>query len=546
MPVKRVRLRHPPCPWLTDNSQLRALMRDRDLARADCDADPSPETRQVYRAKRNAVKGAECRARTSFFLSSYKFSRKTTWKDIRRFLVSPKRAVNEPSESKPEWAEKLNQHFASVGARVAAELAARSENVQTIFPCPPRVVSGAFRVHPVTLPELSNCLKSMSSSKASGEDGITVAMLRMTFSVVGPHLLNIINSSLTSGVIPVCWKTATVMPIFKSGCREDPSNYRPISILPTVAKLAERVVCTQLLEYLISYDVLCDEQHGFRPGRSTESAMLDAVSYLTTGMDQGMVSCLTTADTSKAFDSVQHRRLLDKLGWYGIDCHWFENWLSDRCQRVRGRSGAAVAVDHGVIQGSILGPILFLLFTNDLTSSLSGGKVVLYADDAQFIHGSDPKDMEGLQNSVQTTLSRAKDWFVQNGLKINPQKSEILLVASSRRRINVDFEITFDGATLHPAHKVTVLGVVLDKSLTFEDHISVVIRRCYATLGGLSKMSRRLPEEVKKLLIESLVFPHILYCATVWAGCNLTQRKRLQKVINHSVRIVKNLRRSTI
>ena len=155
-----------------------------------------------------------------------------------------------------------------------------------------------------------------------------------------------------------------------------------------------------------------------------------------------------------------------------------------------------------MIQGSILGPILFLLFTNDLTSSLSGGKVVLYADDAQFIHSSDPKDMEGLQNSVQTTLSRAKNWFVQNGLKINPQKSEILLVASSRRRISVDFEITFDGATLHPAQKVKVLGVVLDKSLTFEDHISVVIRRCYATLGGLSKMSRRLPEEVKNYLLK--------------------------------------------
>ena len=187
---------------------------------------------------------------------------------------------------------------------------------------------------------------------------------------------------------------------------------------------------------------------------------------------------------------------------------------------------------------------MFLIFTNDLTSHICDAKVVLYADDAQFIHRGSPRDLVELQDSVQSTLSRVNSWFVQNRLKINPHKSDILLVASSRRRLSADFEINFDNAVLHPAQKIKVLGVVLDKSLNFEDHISAVIRRCYATLGGISKMSRRLPGEVKKLLIESLVFPHILYCTTVWAGCNVTQRRRLQKVINHSARIVKNLRRS--
>ena len=167
--------------------------------------------------------------------------------------------------------------------------------------------------------------------------------------------------------------------------------------------------------------------------------MLDVVSYLSSSMDQGLVSCLATADTSKAFDSVQHRRLLDKLGWYGVDCHWFENWLSGRQQRVRGDSGVMVPVEHGVIQGSVLGPILFILFTNDLTSYLSDTKVVLYADDAQFIHQSKPNDLIGLQNKVQNALSRANNWFIQNKWKINPQKSEILLVASNRRKLDEDF-----------------------------------------------------------------------------------------------------------
>ena len=139
----------------------------------------------------------------------------------------------------------------------------RSRVYGPIPSCPPRVVSGAFRVHPVTLPELSNCLRGMSSSKASTEDGVTIAMLRMTFSAIGPHLTHVIKASIVSGVVPAALKIATVVPFHKSGCKEDPSNYRPISILPTVAKLAERVVCTQLLNYLIAHDVLCDQQHGF-------------------------------------------------------------------------------------------------------------------------------------------------------------------------------------------------------------------------------------------------------------------------------------------
>ena len=158
-------------------------------------------------------------------------------------------------------------------------------------------------------------------------------MLRMTFEVTGPHLLNVVNSSITSGQLPPEWKIATVIPIHKAGDREDPNTYRPVSILPSVAKLVESVVCLQLMSYLLSHNILCDEQHGFRPGRSTESAMLDAVSYLMDGMDRGYIGCLTTADTSKAFDSVQHRRLLEKLGWYGIEMHWFEDWLSG-CRHV--------------------------------------------------------------------------------------------------------------------------------------------------------------------------------------------------------------------
>ena len=449
-----------------------------------------------------------------------------------------------PNERSSEWADRLNEHFATVGPRVAAALGAARSETDRLPPRPTRVVSGSFRVRPVSLPELSEALQRMSASRACGEDGITLDMLRMTFEVTGPHLLSVVNSSIVSGLLPPMWKIATVVPLHKTGSTEDPNNYRPVSILPTVANLVESVVSLQLMSYLLSHNILCDEQHGFRPGRSTESAMLDAVAYLLDGMDRGLVGCLTTADTSKAFDSVQHRRLLEKLGWYGIDIHWFENWLSGRKQSVRGGSGVTLPVTHGVIQGSLLGPALFLLFTNDLVSYMENSKIVMYADDVQFLHQGQPNALTELKEHVEHTVTAAHRWFTENSLKVNPTKTDLTLVKSKRRLLSSGFDVKFHDVSISPSPAVKVLGVTVDGGLSFEGHVSNVVRRCYATLGGLSKLAHKLPEAVKKMIVEMLIFPHLSYCSTVWAGCNSTQRHRLQKVINHCAQVVKGARRS--
>lgn len=404
------------------------------------------------------------------------------------------------------------------------------------------MVSDAFKVRTVTLPELSNALRGMSSSRASGNDGVTVQMLRATFSVVGPHLLHVINSSLRTGEVQARWKEACVVPLFKKGDRGDPGNFRPISINSVPGKLCEKCVCNQLSSYLDKNDVMCENQHGFRSGHSTETAMIDSLNFMISAMEKGQICTLLAADTSRAFDSVEHGRLLDKLGWYGVDQHWFVDWLCNRSQRIQGSDTVALPVTHGVVQGSLLGPRLFSVFTNDLAAHLANGKQVVYADDVQFLDSDTTENLITLKQRVECTLQGALSWFVQNRLKINPNKTELLVIKSQKKRCD-PLTIKFGDSNIIPSSSAKILGIHVDSALSWEKQVSQVVRRCFHVLVGLSKLRHKIPSVTKKLLIEALVFPHLTYCCTVWGGCSTVHRNRLQKVINFAARIVTGLRR---
>ena len=168
----------------------------------------------------------------------------------------------------------------------------------------------------------------------------------------------------------------------------------------------------------------------------------------------------------------------------------------------------------------------------------------MYADDVQFIHSCKPYNISDLKQSVESTLKVAHAWFVTNSLKLNPTKTELMVVKTRQRQTPTSFTVSFNNATLVPCNSVKLLGIVVDDRLTWESHVSLVVRRCYATLRGLSKLSHSLTHDVKKFLMESLVLPHIMYCITVWGGCSVTQRKRVQKVLNHCARVVFCARKS--
>ena len=469
---------------------------------------------------------------------------KEMWAELRRHALGPGPAAGPGDVSGAAAASRFNTYFAGVGSRIAAELAAGRDGPPPP-PRPPTVCSSAFTVRPATLPELSRALKRMSGSRAVGSDGVSLQLIRRCLPVVGPHVLRVINSSIVTGKVPAMWKHAKVVPIYKAGDRQQPASFRPVSVLSVIAKIAEKIVSIQLNSYLTENDLMSPTQYAYRAHHSTESAMVDLVSAISANRDDGRVTCLTSCDLSKAFDCVDRTVLFEKLEWYGISAHWFQDYFSGRTQSVEGSE--AIEVPFGVVQGSILGPIMFNIFTNDLPCHLSRrASVMSYADDTQITHSAPPtpSGLAELRLAVETDLTELSAWFAANGLKANPAKTELMLFGTAQSLKKASkFSVQFDGVELKPSQRVKILGVTLDPELNMQLQVSSVTKRCYGSLVTISKLRDTLPRKTVVHLIQALVFPLITYCLPAWAPPTRQQRQRIEKVINFAARIVTRKRR---
>ena len=548
-PTRARRSRRRGCPWIRDDLELRWAMAERDRAYKVWKAQRTPESRAHYRHQRNAVKTHLARARREFLDRQLLNSdRREFWSHLRRYYIAPSNSTSTAqrttSTEQRARADRFNEYFSTVGSRIAADL---SDDVTVgVAPRPPIVVSASFKLGPATLPELARAVRQMNSAGAVGPDGVPLSAVKRCFAVIGPYLLRIVNKSLTTGVFPEAWKIAEVVPIPKSkGGSNDPSSHRPISLLSHLSKLLEKVVCNQLTQYLTDNDILYQRQYAYRRGHSTEDAMLDAVEWISQNQERGEVTSIATVDLSKAFDSVDHGVLLSKLGWYGIDSTWFQSYLDGRRQLVRG--GETVhPVRFGVPQGSIAGPVLFSLFINDLHCHLPECRVISYADDTQLFNHSlpDPKNIASLNEILQKSLEAMQRWYASNSLRMNPDKTDLILVGTRQNIAKVkDFKISVAQSIIEPSSSIKLLGVTVDPHLSWDFHISSVVRKCNAILMSLYRFRDHFSNETLKLIIETHVFPHILYCISVWGGTTKKNMAKIKKLINFGARIVTGVRR---
>ncbi|KAL0883331.1 hypothetical protein ABMA27_016821 [Loxostege sticticalis] len=365
----------------------------------------------------------------------------------------------------------------------------------------------------------------------------------------------IINRSIADSVFPDSWKVAVVKPLPKTSQPASVGELRPISILPCLSKVLERIVCDQLTGYLEEHNILPDLQSGFRRGHGTATALADVVDNLLTAQDKGMVSMLILLDFSRAFDSINIPLLLSKMRYYGVEdgaIKWFHSYLTNRSQFVEIRSAdgtpvqsRAQAVTRGVPQGSILGPILYILYGADIVKNIKHCSYHLYADDLQLYISFEPDDYDLAVRKVNSDLQSIAEWCLSNCLVLNPKKSKLILTGTSRNTSklrNKSPKIELNGEPIEQVDTVRNLGLVFDSQLRFDGHVSECVRSCFYRLKLLYKIRPYLSEMLRIRLCESLVLSRLNYCDTVYGPCLRGFSVRLvQRVQNACIRFCFNV-----
>ena len=386
-------------------------------------------------------------------------------------------------------------------------------------------------------------LLSVKTNKAIGLDSISARLLKYGARAICRSVTNLLNLSISSGKFPDVWKCSRVTALFKSGDRSNPTNYRPISILPTLSKIMEKVVHSQFYEFLNSHDLLSSKQFGFRPKYSTATALSNFADEVLLNMEQGNLCGAMFLDLKKAFDTVDHCILLSKLSEIGVSpssIKWFESYLNNRKQKTScgNEISGALPVTVGVPQGSILGQLLFLVYINNLPNAVKNSEVTLYADDTVLYCFS--KDPRLLEDKLNEDLLMVAYWLRENKLTLNLNKTKSMIIGSNRKLGNIStLSLSIFDTDINTVSSFKYLGVVLSTNFTWTDHIEYISIKINKNLGLLRRIKHLLPQQACLLFYNSLVLPMFDYADLVWGDKdNLVLMDELQVLQNKAAKII--------
>src|SRR5664279_1905443 len=389
-------------------------------------------------------------------------------------------------------------------------------------------------------------------AKTSPLDTLPMWLLKKCAVEVTPLITKLFNKSLSDGAVPVGFKDAIVTPRLKKPGLDsnDSNNYRPISNLATLGKLLERIVASQITTYLCQNSLFPELQSAYRQHRSTKTALIKVVNDIIRALDTGNVALMSLLDMSSAFDTVDHNILLTRLeisfGFNSTALNWLKSYLSNRTQSIRfhNKTSKSEIIGCGVPQGSVLGPLLFVLYTADLEKLIrsNGLSVHTYADDIQQCGHCQPSDSSVLKLSMIETVHRVAHWMTVNRLRLNTIKTECMWCATKRRKHLLDRDsINLSGVTIIPSTSVRYLGVQLTSDMSMSSHINKLVSNCFYKLRQLKTCRRSLPTAVAAALVNSFVVSKIDYCNSLFAGQPDYVTDRLQLALNAAARLVYRL-----
>ena len=483
--------------------------------------------------------------------TSQKNDIKKTWKTIDETLNRRKNKSKFPSEfivnnrsiaDQKEIADQFNIFFSNIGSTLSDSIEIDDSTLDfTDYLNNP--TQHHFNFNTITESETLSIINKLKSKNSSGKDEISNKLLKSIKDEIAKPLTIIINQSLKTGVFPDALKIAKVKPLYKKGDNFCLNNYRPISLLPTISKIFERVMFTQLYSYLNANNLLSEQQYGFRSQHSTELACVKLVDYITTEMDNIKKIKTPTAiylDLSKAFDTLNFNILLNKLQYYGINgisLSLIRNYLTNRFQYVQFENSESdlLEIKTGIPQGSILGPLFFSIMINDLVNSSNKFKFLMYADDTTIYFNLEDFPIENREVLINNELEKVNKWLKLNKLAVNVDKTKSMLF--HKRRPVTPIQFSMNNRIIDVVQHFNYLGIMLDADMSWKTHVAMVRNKLSRINGILHRLKYIYPQNILITLYKSLFVPHINYGSLLWghAGGALDKiQKKAVRTITYS------------